>query len=344
VAVNDDNEQGVSDAVDVIGFNYMHWFHDGFHKRHPKRPIIGSETSSAVSTRGEYETVAWRNVMSSYDGKVSWGTTPEEWWKFYAEREWLAGGFAWTGFDYRGEPTPYGWPSISSQFGITDACGFPKDYYHYYRAWWSNKPALHLFPHWNWGGREGKPVEVWVYSSADEVELLLNGKSLGRQAMPRLGHLSWKVNYEPGAIEARAYRGGQLMLTERRETTGGGAALRLTADRTTLAADGEDVAVIRAEMLDDQGRWLPTVNDKLVFRVRGAGRLIGVGNGDPNSHESDQGNSRSLYNGLAQLIVRANRQAGDIVVEATVGSQVAGVKPARLVINAKPAQRRPAVG
>ena len=343
VAVNDDNEGGVSDAVDVIGFNYMQWFPDGFHKKHPKRPIIGSETSSAVSTRGEYETVGWRNVMSSYDGKVSWGTTPEEWWKFHAEREWLAGGFAWTGFDYRGEPTPYGWPSISSQFGIVDTCGFPKDYYHYYRAWWQTKPALHLFPHWNWGGREGKPVDVWVYSNGDEVELLLNGRSLGRQAMPNLGHLNWKVDYEAGAIEARAYRGGQLMLTEKHETTGGAAVVRLVADRTTLAADGEDVAVIRAEMLDDKGRWVPTAQDKLVFRVRGAGRLIGVGNGNPNSHESDQGSSRLLFNGLAQLIVRAGRQAGDIVIEAGVDSQVGGVKPARLVIRAQSAPLRPFV-
>lgn len=343
VAVNSDNEQGVSDAVDVIGFNYMQWFPDGFHKKYPKRPVIGSETSSAVSTRGEYETVGWRNVMSSYDGKVSWGLTPEEWWKFHAEREWLAGGFAWTGFDYRGEPTPYSWPSISSQFGIVDTCGFPKDYYHYYRAWWGAKPALHLFPHWDWGGREGKPVDVWVYSNADEVELLVNGRSLGRQAMPHLGHLSWKVNYEPGAIEARAYRGGQLMLTERRETTGGAVAVRLVADRGTLAADGEDVAVIRAELLDDKGRHLPKAQDKLVLRVRGAGRLIGVGNGDPNSHESDQGSSRSLFNGLAQLIVRAGRQAGDIVVEAAVDSQIGGIKPARLVIVAQAVQARPAV-
>ncbi|MBW8845434.1 MAG: DUF4982 domain-containing protein [Burkholderiales bacterium] len=342
-AVNGDNEDGVSDAVDVIGFNYVQQFPDGFHKKYPKRPIIGSETSSAIATRGEYETVASRNVIGSYDGKVPWGTTPEEWWKFHAEREWLAGGFAWTGFDYRGEPTPYGWPSISSQFGIVDICGFPKDYYHYYRAWWQAKPALHVFPHWNWAGREGKPVDVWVYSNADEVELLLNGKSLGRQAMPKLGHLSWKVNYEPGAIEARAYRGGQLLLTEKRETTGGAASVRLVADRTTLAADGEDVTVIRAECLDDKGRWVPTAQDKLVFRVRGAGRLIGVGNGDPNSHESDQGSSRSLFNGLAQLIVRAGRQPGDIVITAAVESQVAGIRPARLVIQAERAQPRPAV-
>ena len=343
VAVNDDNEQGVSDAVDVVGFNYMQWFPDGFHKKHPKRPVIGSETSSAISTRGEYETVQWRNVVDSYDGKVGWGATPEEWWKFHAEREWLAGGFAWTGFDYRGEPTPYGWPSVSSQFGIVDTCGFPKDYYHYYRAWWAPKPALHVFPHWNWSGREGKPVDVWVYSNADEVELLLNGKSLGRRPMPRLGHLAWKVDYEPGTLEARAFRGGQPMLTERRETTGRPAALRLVADRSTLAADGEDVAVIRAEALDDQGRWVPTAQDRLVFRVRGAGRLIGVGNGDPNSHESDQAPARSLFNGLAQLIVRAGRQAGDIVVEAAADSQIAGIKPARLVIAATPAPGRPAV-
>ena len=144
-------------------------------------------------------------------------------------------------------------------------------------------------------------------------------------------------------VEARAFRGGRPMLTERRETTGRPAALRLVADRTALDADGEDVAVVRAEALDDQGRWVPTANEKLVFRVRGAGRLAGVGNGDPNCHESDQATSRSLFNGLAQLIVRAGRQAGDIVVEAAAVSQVAGIKPARLLIVAKASPGRPAV-
>src|SRR5450631_367845 len=173
--VNDDNEQGVSDPLDVIGFNYVQWFPDKFHANHPARPVVGSETSSAISTRGEYLSDPARKVMSSYDGVVPWGKTPQDWWTFYAERRWAAGGFAWTGFDYRGEPTPYAWPSVSSQFGIVDLCGFPKDYFYYYKAWWRKTPSLHVFPHWNWPGKEGAELAIWVYSNLDEVELFVNG-------------------------------------------------------------------------------------------------------------------------------------------------------------------------
>jgi len=343
VAVNSDNEQGVSDAVDVVGFNYNQWLPDGFHARHPKRPMLSTETSSAVSTRGMYVTDAARNLMSSYDGKVSWGLTPEEWWKFHAEREWLAGGFAWTGFDYRGEPTPYGWPSISSQFGIVDTCGFPKDYFHYYKAWWRKEASLHLFPHWNWQGQEGREIAVWVHANLEEVELLVNGRSLGRRAMPRLGHLAWNVPYAPGAIEARGYSAGKLVLTARRETTGPAAALRLVPHRPAIAADGEDVAVIRVEAIDAQGRVVPTAGHGIAFRVAGAGHLIGVGNGDPNCLESDQAPRRSLFNGLAQLIVRAGKEAGEIVIEATGEDAAAGLATARLTVQVRPAKRRPAV-
>ncbi len=343
VAVNSDNEQGVSDAVDVVGFNYVQWFPDGFHKHHPKRPIIGSETSSAIATRGEYATDARRNLMSSYNGVVSWGQVPEDWWKFHAARPWLAGGFAWTGFDYRGEPTPYGWPSISSQFGIVDTCGFPKDYFYYYRAWWKKAPSLHLFPHWDWPGKEGQPIAVWVCANVDEVELLLNGRSLGRKAMPPLGHLEWQVQYAPGAIEARGFVGGRQVLAERRETSGAPVAIRLSAARQVLDADGEDATVVRVEVLDAHGRHVPTAGNKLAFKVTGAGRLIGVGNGDPNCLESDQAPRRSLFNGLAQLVIRTGKQAGDIVIEASAEQPGDGIAPARLVVAARPARGRPAV-
>jgi beta-galactosidase len=341
-AVNYNNEKGVSEPLDVIGFNYNEWFPDGFHKKYPKRPIVGSETSSAISTRGEYVTDAKRNVMSSYDGVVSWGKTPEDWWKFYDTREWLAGGFAWTGFDYRGEPTPYGWPSINSQFGIVDMCGFPKDYFYYYKAWWGKEPSLHLFPHWNWDGKEGQDIAVWVYSNLDEVELFLNGRSQGRQSMPRLGHLAWKVKYEPGVIEARGFRNGALVLTEKRETTGQAAAIRLSADRLEIAADGEDIAILKVEALDRHGRPVPTANNKIAFKVSGAGRLIGVGNGDPNCLESDKQPRRSLFNGLAQVIVQTARTAGGISIEAT--SEDGTLKPARLIVRAKSAKPRRSVG
>ena len=193
-AVNGDNEKGVSEPLDIVGFNYNTGkYPEVFHRKYPKRPIYGSETSSAISTRGVYTTDKLRNTVNSYDGVVPWGETPEAWWSFYGSREWEAGGFAWTGFDYRGEPTPYGWPSINSQFGIVDMCGFPKDYFYYYKAWWRTEPSLHLFPHWNWHGREGDEISVWAYSNLDEVELLVNGKSIGSQKVPHLGHVEWKV-------------------------------------------------------------------------------------------------------------------------------------------------------
>lgn len=344
-AVNGDNQKGVSDAFDIIGFNYNLKGPDGYHKEHPERPIYGSETSSAIGTRGVYSTDPLRNTVNSYEGVVPWGETAEEWWKFYGTREWAAGGFAWTGFDYRGEPTPYGWPSINSQFGIVDMCGYPKDNFFYYRAWWGKEPVVHLFPHWNWEGREGDEIRVWVYSNMDEVELLVNGKSLGSQKVPHLGHVEWKVRYEPGTIEARGSRDGKVVLSDRRETTGPCAAIRLSADRTEINADGEDVAVIKVEGLDKDGRLMPIADNHIGFKVTGNGALIGVGNGDPNCQESDKASKRSLFNGLAQVIVQATKEPGEIQIEAHKdGWGGANLTPATITIRTKQVELRPEVG
>lgn len=344
-AVNGDNEKGVSEPLDIIGFNYnTQRYPEPFHKNYPKRPIFGSETSSAISTRGEYSTDRLRNILNCYDGVVPWGETPETWWKFYGTRDWEAGGFAWTGFDYRGEPTPYGWPSISSQFGIVDTCGFPKDYFYYYKAWWRKDPSLHLFPHWNWHGREGDEIPVWVYSNLDEVELLVNGKSLGTQRVPNLGHVEWKVRYEPGVIEARGFRHNKIVLTEKRETTGPPVSIRLTADRSEINADGEDVAVLKVDVLDKEGRPVPTANSLIGFNLSGAGALIGVGNGDPNCQESDKEPVRSLFNGLAQVIVQSTKRPGEIHIEAVKhGWEGPELMPAKLVIVNKRVELRPSV-
>lgn len=343
-AVNGDNKKGVSQALDIVGFNYRLEYPDAFHKAHPDRPVYGSETASAISTRGEYTTDPLRNTISAYDvNQPGWGETAQEWWTFYGTRDWEAGGFAWTGFDYRGEPTPYGWPSISSQFGIVDTCGFPKDTFFYYKAWWGKEPVLHLFPHWNFEGREGDEIPVWVHSNLDEVELLVNGKSLGRQKVPHLGHVEWKVRYEPGSIEAHGYKGGKLALSEKRDTTGPAASLRLSAERTEINADGEDVAVIRVEALDKEGRVVPTANHLVGFKITGPGALIGVGNGDPNCHESDKGTKRSLFNGLAQAVVQAGKRPGQIVIEAENLATRQNIAPARLTVMAKTATPRAAV-
>jgi len=345
-AVNGDNKKGVSDAFDIIGFNYGLNRPDEYHKLNPRRPIYGSETASAVSTRGVYSTDKLRNTVSAYDvNNPGWGEQAEEWWKFYATREWAAGGFAWTGFDYRGEPTPYGWPSINSQFGIVDMCGFPKDTFYYYKAWWGKEPVLHLFPHWNFAGREGEEIPVWVHTNLDQVELLVNGKSLGSEKVPRLGHVEWKFKYEPGVIEARGSKDGKVVLTEKRETTGPAVAIRLTADRMELNADGQDVSMVTVEALDKEGRAVPTASNLIGFKVAGEGALLGVGNGDPNCQESDKEPKRSLFNGLAQLIVQSVRHAGEIHIEAVKeGWDGPELTPAKLVIVTRKAELPPAVG
>jgi beta-galactosidase len=307
----------VAKSLDVEGLNYSLKDIDAYHAAHPKQPAIGTETASTVSTRGIYSTDKLRNWVSAYDvNHTSWSELAEDWWQFYAARPWLAGGFAWTGFDYRGEPTPYGWPSINSQFGIVDMCGFPKDNYFYYKAWWGTDPVLHLFPHWNWEQRVGEIIPVWVHSNLDEVELFLIGKSLGSQKVEALGHLEWKVKYDPGTIEARGSKNGKVVLTERRETTGMAATIKLTADRSEIDADGADIAMLRVEVLDSEGRSVPTADNQISFKVTGDGALIGVGNGDPNCQESDREPKRSLFNGLAQAIVQATGTPGTIVVEA----------------------------
>jgi beta-galactosidase len=344
-AVNGSFKSHFSDRLDVMGFNYNLGVPDEWHKAHPKKPCVGSETASTVSTRGIYSTDKLRNWLSAYDlNHPEWAELAEQWWKFYATREWLAGGFAWTGFDYRGEPTPYGWPSINSQFGIVDMCGFAKDNFYYYKAWWGSEPVLHLFPHWNWDEREGEPISVWVHSNLDSVELFLNGKSQGLQKVQPYTHLEWKVKYEPGVLEARGTKDGKVVLTEKCETTGAPASLRLTADRTDINADGEDLAVIRVEALDKEGRPVPTADNLILFKVSGEGALIGVGNGDPNCQESDKEPRRSLFNGLAQVIVQASKTPGMITVEASTEDWPPPKLTGKLTITTKKVELRPAVG
>jgi beta-galactosidase len=319
-------DKGVGRVVDVLGFNYRTNQIEAYHGRHPQQPVYGSETGSTVATRGEYANDPARHIVRAYDTEHPWwATTAEEWWTIVAERPYIAGGFVWTGFDYRGEPTPFDTlPSISSQFGILDTCGFPKDNYYYYRAWWRpDEPLVHLLPHWNWPGREGQPVEVWAHSNTDEVELRLNGRSLGRKAMPRNRHLEWHVPYAPGRLDAIGYIGGRVAARAVRETSGPAHSVRLTVDRR-LAKAGE-VVIASAEVVDARGRAVPTADNLLRFSATG-GEVIGVGNGNPNSLEPDAAAQRHAFNGLAQAIVRVGRGPVDISVTA------AGLKGSRMRI------------
>ena len=340
-AMNGDWGKGLSAVVDVQGFNYGKAEQmDEFHRQFPKQPTVGTETASTVSTRGIYANDKTAGYVSAYDlNYPPWATTAENWWSIYAERAYVAGGFAWTGFDYRGEPTPYSWPCINSHFGIVDTCGFPKDNFYYYQSEWIDKPSLHLFPHWNWSGKEGQEIPVWCYSNLSQVELLLNGKSLGRRDIPRHKHVEWKVPYAPGMLEARAYDGNTLVLTRQRETTGPAAKLVLRPDRSELSADGEDVSLIAVEVQDDHGRLVPVAGNVVTFKISGKGRLIGVGNGDPGSHESDKGPTRAAFNGLCLAIVQATKQPGELVLEASSP----GIAGASVTIPCRAAKPRPSV-
>ncbi len=190
----------------MIGYNYMDPGAEAYHKAHPEKPVIGTETVSAVGTRGIYITDPAKGYVGSYDPYTTTGrASAEGWWSFCNSRPWLSGGFVWTGFDYRGEPSPNGWPNISSQYGIIDTCGFPKDSFFYYQSWWTREPVLHLFPHWNWPGMEGKEIAVWVYSNLDKVELFLNGQSLGSEGCEE--GLARRLERE---IRPRRHRGARI--------------------------------------------------------------------------------------------------------------------------------------
>lgn len=282
---------GINGVIEVRGWNYhVGKDMDSYHAKHPDQPNIGTEQASVVGTRGIYTDDKERGYVSARDDHGK--DTAEGWWSYFADRPWLSGAFIWTGFDYRGEPTPYGWPCISSHFGVLDTCGFPKDSFYYYRSWWTTNPTLHLLPHWNWPGKEGQEVHVDALSNCREVELFINGQSLGKQAMRPNSKLSWNVKYEPGTLSARGFdQEGKVIAETKIETTGEPVALKLTRDLTgmpeNMKADGEDLAIYTVSAVDSKGRDVPTAQNKIRFELAGPGKIIGVGNGDPSCHEPD---------------------------------------------------------
>lgn len=313
--------EGISTVIDVQGFNYHTARIPGYHAKHPMQPIIGTETASTVTTRGIYADDKTQGYIDAYgEERPGWGAAPWEWWSFYATHLYTSGGFIWTGFDYRGEPTPCKWPCISSHFGLMDTCGFPKDIYYYYQSWWQDKPVLHIMPHWNWPGQNGQTKLVRVFSNCKQVELFLNGKSLGKQVMQPGSYLDWKVTYEPGSLSAKGFdQNGNLVTETKNETTGAPIAIHLSPDRMTIKADGNDCSVINVSVVDAQGRVVPTADNLVQFKLSGPGKIIGVGNGNPSSHEPDKANQRKAFNGLAQVVVEATTKTGTI--ELTVSSQ-----------------------
>jgi beta-galactosidase len=292
---------GISTVIQVMGYNYIaHGSTDEQHRRFPWQPGVGTEEGQMTTTRGVYVDDPAAHRIASYDRPPLPGFAKlEDGWKHYAARPYLAGMFIWSGFDYRGEPSPFGWPSVSSYTGVLDACGFPKDIAWYFRSWWTEKPVLHLFPHWNWPGREGRPVSVWAYSNCDEVVLFLNGKSQGRRQVPVNGHVEWTVAYRPGVLKAVGYRQGRKILTDLVQTTGQPAKVVLQP------ASSGGVTVVTVKAVDAAGLAVPVADNEVTFRVDGPARIIGVGNGDPVSHEADQYVERVSVIPVADLRVKA---------------------------------------
>lgn len=305
----DNKFTGINEVIPVRGFNYRQYAVADYHRDHPTQPLLGTEMGSTVTSRGMYIKDSVNGYVPDQDITAPWwASTAETWWKLAAPNDFWLGGFVWTGLDYRGEPTPFQWPNINSHFGIMDMCGFPKNIYYYYQPWWTNKDVLHISPHWNWPGKEGQPIDVWVNSNADNVELFLNGNSLGKKDMPVNGHLQWLVNYTPGTLEAIAYKKGRK-LTYKVETTGKPVEVVVSPTKTTMIADGKDAVVFNISVIDREGREVPDAGNMIRFSVSGDAKIIAVGNGDPSSHEQDKYYDsiaqRRLFNGKCQVIVQS---------------------------------------
>jgi beta-galactosidase len=343
-AANNGNQfEGVNSVIPIRGVNYLNNTHDmdGYHRDHPDQPVLGTEEASTVVTRGVYVTDSTQGYLSDYDiHHPNWGMNAEQWWKIYSSREWLEGAFVWTGFDYRGEPTPFGWPCINSHFGVMDMCGFPKNHYFYYQSQWTNKDVLHLSPHWNWKG--GDTVNVWCQSNCNEVELFLNGKSFGKKPMGINSHLEWSVPYLPGKLEAKGLRNGKR-ISSVLETSTEPYSIILAPDHSSINANGEDICIVNVTVLDKRGREAATANNEIHFELHGNGKIIGVGNGDPSSHEPDKCSEnnwkRKLFSGKCQIILQASQQIG--ILELSAASS--GLKTATTTIQMKQSSIRPFV-
>ena len=308
--------------ADVAGYNYLLQNPiDKYRKEYPERIGIGTEEISGCGTRGIYydnrnegHIAALNRIPDEKDGKMN---RIERGWKFYDEHPWLGGLFYWIGFDFRGEPNPIGYPQTGSHKGIFDYCGFPKDEAYYLKAWWTEEPVLHIFPHWNLEGHEGDSISVWAYSNCDEVELIVNGKKLGRKEMPHNGYLSWETIYQPGMVKAIGYKNGKRQLVRTIRTAEKPERILLAANRDTIQADNRDVSVIRVELQDKKKNFTPTACIPLKLTIHGPIRILGVGNGDPAYKENERPADRDAqtyqvktFNGLAQILLQSNGEEG----------------------------------
>ncbi len=327
-----------SGALDLIGYNYDNNNVKNFHERFPGKKFLGTETVSALETRGHYDIYIpsdsirrwpeyWDKpfdkgntdmTVSAYDQvSAPWGSTHEETWKNFKKYDFLSGQFIWTGFDYIGEPTPYPWPARSSYFGIIDLAGFPKDVYYMYQSEWTDKTVLHILPHWNW--KAGDTVDVWAYyNHADEVELFLNGQSLGtRKKEGDDLHVKWRVPYRPGTLKAISKKEGKEVMAQVIKTAGKPDRIILSADRNAIKGDGKDLCFITVKIVDAQGNLVPDASNNVQFKTNGDGMIVGVDNGSETSMESFKASERKAFNGLCLAVVQSKEKSGGIQFIAT---------------------------
>lgn len=332
---NPNNHLFRSGALDIIGFNYHHeWFAE-VPENFPGKPFLVTESVSGLMTRGYYRMNSdsmyiWPKrwdipffdesfSCSSYDNcHVPWGSTHEETWRLVKNSDFISGQYIWTGFDYIGEPTPYGWPARSSYFGIVDLAGFPKDVYYMYQSEWRpDKTVLHLFPHWNW--KPGQTIDLWAYyNNADEVELFINGKSQGVRSKGKDDlHVCWRVTFEPGTVKAVSRKDGKVVAEQEIHTAGEPAQVRLTPDRASIHADGRDLSFVTVEILDKDGNLCPNADNEVTFDVQGDGFIAGVDNGSPISMERFKANHRKAFYGKCLVVIQNNGKSGNISLTAT---------------------------
>ena len=327
----------------MVGYNYIAQNDvENRRRQHPEWKIVGTEETTGCGTRGVYfNDPAVPGHMRSMNLDTlnhHVENVIERGWRFYADHDWAAGIFYWTGFDYRGEPNPLAFPAHDSEFGILVYCGFWKDEAWYLKSWWTDEPTLHIFPHWNLQGHEGEEIELWAYSNCDEVELTVNGRKLGRQRMPRNGHLKWRAVYQPGKVVAVGYKNGKRVMTETIETTKPASKVVLKTEHTTIAADGRDVAVVTVEVQDNKGRVVPDACPMLSFRLEGDGRILGVGNGDPSYLGADHPKTNDCrefsipaFNGLAQVLVQSAHTPSLLTLSCSADQ----LKSGTIIINTK---------
>ncbi len=345
----------LAQQVDVVGMNYKPHYYEEVQKDYPDLIIYGSETESTCSSRGVYHFPVEKyklhksKELTGYDIiGPSWAYPPDVEFSFQEKNPNVLGEFVWTGFDYLGEPTPYGgkdnstngywngdWPVHGSFFGIVDICGFPKDRYYLYQSQWTEKPMIHLLPHWNWKGMKGKEIPVTCYTNCDEAELFLNGKSLGKKIkgvdlteipVNFTGHkpktfqskyrLTWNVPYQKGALKVVGYKAGKEVVNKEIKTAEKPAKIVLSVDRSKITADGKDLAYVTVKIVDKNGNFCPLADNLVTFDISGAGEIIGVDNGNQKSLESFQATQRKAYYGMCLAIIRSNKTKGGITITA----------------------------